>query len=386
MIRWAKTLLLPGIAVASLVFAVSNVLPRTQSKEPPKPPIEPAHTPFTETVAGSGIVEPSSENISLGAHLPGIVAEVLVRAGDRVQSGQPLFRVDDRQLKADLKARDAALEAARAEVKRLEQMPRPEEIPVSEAKVAEAKARLAEKEDLLARGRKLMAARAIGKEEWIHHEQEFSAAAHQLAQARAADELLKAGAWGPDLDIARAAVAQAEAEVEKIKVELERLTVAAPVDGDVLQVNVRPGEFVGAPPAQALVVLGAPGTKHVRVDIDEHDIPRFHPDLPARATLRGDQNQSYQLSFVRLEPYVVPKKSLTGDNTERVDTRVLQVIYAIEPGGSDLHVGQQVDVFLDRASLARRDRLSEPALSQLEPNQAAASPAPEPVAVPAQPR
>jgi HlyD family secretion protein len=45
---------------------------------------------------------------------------------------------------------------------------------------------------------------------------------------------------------------------------------------------------------------------------------------------------------------VIPKKSLTGDTTERVDTRVLQVIYEFDPTGRPpLFVGQQVEVFID---------------------------------------
>jgi len=52
------------------------------------------------------------------------------------------------------------------------------------------------------------------------------------------------------------------------------------------------------------------------------------------------------LRFVRVEPFVVPKKSLTGESTERVDTRVLQVIYAIEPGSANVYVGQQLDAFI----------------------------------------
>jgi hypothetical protein len=87
---------------------------------------------------------------------------------------------------------------------------------------------------------------------------------------------------------------------------------------------------------------------HVRVDIDEYDIPRFVPDAPARATLKGQPTADFfPLRFVRVEPYVVPKKSLTGDNTERVDTRVLQVIYAIDTAGKRLFVGEQLDVFID---------------------------------------
>ena len=119
-----------------------------------------------------------------------------------------------------------------------------------------------------------------------------------------------------------------------MQTDLDRLVVRALVDGDVLQVNVRPGEFVGAQPSQSLIVLGNIEKLHVRVDIDEHDIPRFRPGSTAKATLRGDPHVIYPMKFVRVEPFVVPKKSLTGDNTEPVDTRVLQVIYSIESRAS----------------------------------------------------
>ena len=162
-------------------------------------------------------------------------------------------------------------------------------------------------------------------------------------------DLLKAGAWEPDKRVAQAAVDQAAAQVQETQTELDRLVIRALVDGEVLQVNVRPGEFVGAPPSQALAVLGNVTQLHVRVDVDEYDIPRFIVDAPARAALKGHANDFYPLRFVRIEPYVVPKKSLTGDNTERVDTRVLQVIYAIDTSGRRLFVGQQLDVFINAA-------------------------------------
>jgi hypothetical protein len=126
------------------------------------------------------------------------------------------------------------------------------------------------------------------------------------------------------------------------------------VAGEVLQVNVRPGEFVGAPPGQPLIVFGNVDRLHVRVDIDEFEIDRFDPAFAARAVPRGNAGTEYTLAFVRVEPFVVPKKSLTGDNSERVDTRVLQVIYDCEPGREGvagerkrLFVGQQVDVFIE---------------------------------------
>jgi HlyD family secretion protein len=86
---------------------------------------------------------------------------------------------------------------------------------------------------------------------------------------------------------------------------------------------------------------------HVRADVDEHDIPRFQPAARARAFQRGDPQNELKLKLVRVERYVTPRKSLTGVNTERVDMRVLQAIYAIEGQCPPVYVGQQVDVFID---------------------------------------
>jgi hypothetical protein len=71
------------------------------------------------------------------------------------------------------------------------------------------------------------------------------------------------------------------------------------------------------------------------------------------AKARGAPNERYRLRLVRVEPYVIPKRSLTGQNTERVDTRVLQVIYTFEDAFEDekapFYIGQQVDVSIDAA-------------------------------------
>jgi multidrug resistance efflux pump len=119
------------------------------------------------------------------------------------------------------------------------------------------------------------------------------------------------------------------------------------VAGVVLQVNVRAGERVSDQDAKALVVLGDTSTYHVRVDIDERDIARFQRGAPAKAYPRGETAHEMTMRFARVEPFVVPKKALTGENTERVDTRVLQVLYAIERTEHAVYVGQQLDVFID---------------------------------------
>ncbi len=344
--------LLPLLAAALFAFAMIHVVRAQQKKEPMAPPVPPARTPFAHTVAGAGLVEARTENISVGSALPGVATKVHVVAGAKVKAGDKLFELDDRQMLAELKVREAALASAEAQMRKLQDMPRKEELPASEARVREAEANLADQDDQYRRAQATVARGGTSEEELHRRRQATRVAREQLARAQAEFDLLKAGAWEPDKAVAYAAAAQARAQVEQTRTELDRLVVRALVDGEAMQVNVRPGEFVGAPPGQALVVLGNVSRLHVRVDIDEHDIPRFRPGAPAKGTVRGAPAHEYALTFVRVEPYVVPKKSLTGDNTERVDTRVLRVIYAV--GGEDkgLYVGQQMDVFVDAAEVS----------------------------------
>ena len=357
--------LLPLFAVCMLVFAIYHVVQAQQKPPKPPPPVQPARTPFGRTVAGAGIIEARSQNIAVGSAMPGLVMEVFAPEelglparpdmtpwealiGQQVQQGDPLFRVDDRQLNALLGVHEANLASARANLAKLEQMPRKEELDVSKAKKDVAKATLDVQRDLAERDAKLVGSGSVSEEEYRQRRLNQLIAQRQLLQSEADYSLSKNGAWEPDKAIARAAVKMAEAQVRQDKTDIERAIIRAPVDGVVLQVNVRPGEFVAPVSNQAQVVLGAVTDRvNVRVDIDEHDIPRFKPGAPAVASLRGAPDTKYPLTFVRVEPYVIPKKSLTGDNTERVDTRVLQVLYSLKRGDRPIYVGQQLDVFID---------------------------------------
>lgn len=338
---------LPLAAMVMLSFAVYHVVRAQQTPPKLEPPVNPARSPFGKGVAGAGIVEPQTENISVGTNLSGIVTKVHVKVGQQVEVGEKLFELDSRALTREADIRRAAVDAAKAQLSKLKKMPRPEEVPAMEAKLSEAEANYADQVDQLARVRRLASQRAVGDDEKVRREQATAVARQQVERARADLKLLKKGAWEEDLAIADVAIRQAEAALQQTQTELERLVVTALVAGEVLQINVRPSEAVNAQSNQALIVLGNISKLHVRVDIDEHDIPRFDRHARARGMLRGDPRQEFGLEFVRVEPYVIPKKSLTGDNTERVDTRVLQVIYRVNPGSHPLYVGQQIDVYVD---------------------------------------
>ena len=340
--------LLPLVAMAMLGFALWYVAKTKPVTRNPPPPIMPARSPYAATLAAAGIVEAQTENISVGSATPGVVVQVLVKVGDEVKAGQPLFRLDDRQLQGELAVKRAMVSQSKSELIRLEAEPRKEKIPVIVAQVNEARAAVIREADALKRTEDLFARKVTTEQELITRREALAAAQAALDKSQADLDLLKAGSWQYDRDVAREGISKAEADVAKAEIELDRLVVRALVAGEVLQLKVRPGEYVGTPANQPLVILGNIETLHVRVDIDEYDIARFRSDVPATAVPRGNLQVRYPLTFVRVEPFVIPKKSLTGDNTERVDTRVLQVIYEFDPAGlPPLFVGQQVEVFIE---------------------------------------
>lgn len=353
-----RAIVIPLLAIVGVVFAAFTVV--SGSKPPPAQPpvVRPALPPFATFVAGSGLVEASTENISIGTPVAGIAVEVAAMVGAKVHSGDMLFRVDDREQAAHAALAKATLGVAQSELARLESGTRSEVLSMARARVLQARAALSEAQASLALIERVSDKRATSEEELARRRFAVESAKARLEETAQDVAQLEVGAWSPDLEIARARVTQAQASLDAARVEVDRRRVLAPVDATVLQVNLRAGEYAssgGAGPA--LVVIGRTSPLHVRIDIDEHDAWRVRAGSPAVAIIRGNADLKYDLEFVRFEAMIVPKRSLTGESTERVDTRVLQVLYRFDPGASPVYVGQQVDAYIQAAPL------SPPALS-----------------------
>jgi hypothetical protein len=111
---------------------------------------------------------------------------------------------------------------------------------------------------------------------------------------------------------------------------------------------VRPGEYAQTGVLSSpLILMGDTRIVHVRVDVDENDAWRFRSGARAKAVLRGNSAIAFDMNFAYVEPYVVPKISLTGASTERVDTRVLQVVFSALKRELPIYAGQQVDVYIE---------------------------------------
>lgn len=302
--------------------------------------------PRMAAIGATGTVEPASEQIRIGTPLAGVVAAVHVRPGDVVAGGGLLYELDARQLTAEIASREEQVKAARAKLQELAAG-----APAAVARVAAARADLEDRRQQLAAAESVGDRRAIAAEEMVRRRHAFDGAEARFLEARASAALLDPASGAPTLAAQRALVMQFEAVLEEAKVQRERLRVRAPFDVEVLQVNVRPGEFaVAGLSSPAAMVVGTMQPLHVRVDIDEVDVPRFARERVAVAVARGDPADRRALRFVRVDPVLVPKTALSGTIDERVDTRVLRVVYAVEPAvRGRWFPGQQVDIFIEPA-------------------------------------
>lgn len=347
-----RTYLVPMLAIAGMIFAIATVIRTSRPQVAAPPVIQPPSAPFAAFVAGSGLVESASQNIAAGTPVAGVVMAVEVKVGQDVKTGDPLFRIDDRELRAEVEVRRAALAVAEQQLERLRLQPRKEELPTFEARIAEAEASLEDERAQLAILEKVNDPRAVSETQLVRQRYAVRSAEARLLTARAQLALIKAGAWEPDLAVAQAQIRSAQAALDAASTEVERRIVRAPIDGRVLQVNVRVGEFAAAGPlATPLMLLGRVDPLHVRVDVDEHEAWRVKPGARAVVFVRGNRELKAPATFVRFEPFVVPKRSLTGESTERVDTRVLQLIYSFDPAVLPVFVGQQVDVYIEAEPL-----------------------------------
>jgi HlyD family secretion protein len=353
-------LLLPTLAAATLAYTVWHVARTSHANPRAVLAVEPPQAAFARVVAGVGLIEPRSENVEVAAPVPGIVVEVAAHVGEELMAGDMLFRLDDRQQRASLAVQEAQLAEAQAMLRRLEQLPQVEGVPPREARGRPFEADSAVCAVRRRRVRQAAPGNVTPAQKLVAREQASRATPAAPPPATADDTRLRASAREADLAVARAQVARAERRVDQAQQELDRLVVRAPMAGTVLKVDVRPGEFVGTPPGKPIIVLGDLSTLHVRVDIDEQDLARFTPGMTGQGFVRGDARMPLALSFVRVEPLTQPKRSLTGAGDERIDTRVLQVIYAIESTPRTVYVGQQIEVFLDADSRAREADVDAP--------------------------
>ena len=284
-------------------------------KKPPPPEFTPASNPYTNGIYAEGIIESyqkTGENINIYPEVVGPITQILVHEGEVVKKGTPLILIDD------------AIQRATVEQQK--------------SQIALAGANLKSSQD-------------------------------QLDKQKKSFELDPRSVSKNDLDNAENAVNVAKANIEVARKQYElaqtllgKYTLRAPADGTVMSINVAVGSYVSAQGSYdnytqgfdpALVMGSSQGYIGVRCYIDEILISRLPEasQMQAKMLIRGT-NISVPLEYVRVQPYVSPKIELSNQKTERVDVRVLPVIFRFKmPKGINIYPGQMVDIYIGEAGL-----------------------------------
>lgn len=297
---------LGGIAIAATIPADPNKIISKTTNMISAPPIN----PFPCAIAGSAITEAYGDDVRIGVAMPGLIEDVWVHVWDKVKTGQPLFSVDTREVRAKIEVDKQDITVKKREIELLE----------------------------------------------IQYQRFLSVSDQRAISEESISTKLS------ELNVARSELDRAIAQLEADEVELERRIIRAPRDGRILRNTIHKGEFFGGntggggPITASTTVLNTPfeiilgNTDYiqVRMDVDEQSASRVQTNRKAVGYPRGVLKRAFDLEFVRVEPFIIPKKSLTGESDERIDTRVLQVIYRFRPPDDfPIYFGQQFDVYVE---------------------------------------
>jgi biotin carboxyl carrier protein len=292
-----KKIIFPLIAITGIAFCIFSIYRGMRPPPVIKVPFPPPMSPYKHYVAGEGIIESAYKNISVSVPFTELVSDIYVKVGDIVTKETPLFKLDTKHLEAQL---------------------------------------LQAKQDVL-----------VAQVDYENKKRQFSFYQKLKKKSAVSQQAYTLAFY--DKELAKQKLNATKTIVHVIKTDLTRSIIRAPINGEVLQVNIRVGQSANINPFDKLplIYFGDTNVYHLRINVDEEDAWRVIKGAPATAFIRGNSKFAIPLTYVYSEPYIIPKVSFSDSSTERVDTRVLQLIYQFPKNKYPIYAGQLLDVFLE---------------------------------------
>jgi HlyD family secretion protein len=356
----AKALL--AISALGVLLALAGAFLFGRQPSPRPPVFKPAADPYADGIYATGILESDQvqgEDTDLYPEVSGRVTQVLVAEGQRVRRGDPLFAIDDSAQRATVGAQRAQMKAAHVMLEELRAQPRPQVLAVARAQLENAEEVLRNARDQREKEERSYALEplSVSRSSLDNVRNAARIAAVSFEVARRQYLLTRAGAWSYDVRYQKDQYTALSATYRASAALLAKYTVRAPADSVVLAIHVSVGSFAspqgtydtyteGLTPA---IVMGTPENHlDVRAYVDEILVSRL-PDpkrMVAQAFIRGT-GLRLRLSFVRIQPFISPKIELSDQRQERVDSRVLSIIFRFR-NSKNLHLypGELVDVYI----------------------------------------
>jgi HlyD family secretion protein len=350
------------LAILGVLAGLVSAYYYSLQKKPLPPVFEPAKNPYEKGLYVNGIIESyqsHGENINIYPEVSGRVMQILVAEGEVVHKGTLLIKIDDSVQKATAEQQKSQAEAALSLVEELKAQPRKENLDVAAAQVELARANLKSAQDALAKQMRSfeLDPQSVSKDTMDNAENAVKVAKANLGVVERQFELIKAGAWSYDIQNQEKQYNALSKAYMASNALLAKYSITAPADGVILSINASVGSYISSQGAYGtytqgfgpvLVMGSSEAYMGVRCYIDEiliHRLPQASK-MNARMFIRGTEI-SIPLEYVRVQPYVSPKVELSSQRTERVDVRVLPVIFRFErPKDLPVYPGQLVDVYI----------------------------------------
>jgi HlyD family secretion protein len=329
-----------------------------------QPPVfAPVANPYASAIYANGMVESeqsSGENINIFPEVSGPITQVLVSEGQKVSAGTPLLTIDYSVQQGNTEQLRLQAAGALEILKELKAQPRKETLAISVSQVKQAESVVQAARDQYEKRVASYKAdpRSISKDVVDTSEDAVKQAVEGLDVARKQYDLTKAGAWNYDIANQERQYKALLQAYQAANALLKKFTVRARADGVVMAVNASSGSYVSPQGAydsytQAfapLIVMGTPQDYlEVRCYVDEILISRLPPPdhIVAQMQIEGT-NLKIPLRFVRVQPLISPKIELSNQRQEKVDLRVLPVIFRFEKKDAPVYPGLLVDVYIGK--------------------------------------
>jgi HlyD family secretion protein len=355
--KWLFVLSFLGILVSAYAAYFATI---TKAAEPPV--FNPAANPYAEGIYAEGIVEsvqPSGSNINMYPEVAGTVKRILVSEGEAVRTGEPLLIIDESIQRATAAQQLSQAQAAHAMLAELKAEPRKETLDVNTAQVKAAESSVKLAQDTLDKTQAAYAVDpgTVSKDALDSALNTAAIAKENLEVAQKQYALTKAGAWIYDINNQEKQYLALQKAYSASSALLGKYTLRAPRDGVVLSINTIVGAYVSPQGAYdaytqgsdpVLVVGDSAAHLNLRCYVDEILISRLPPpsQIKAQMTIRGTDTH-VPLTFDRIQPLISPKIELSDQRQERVDVRVLPIIFRLErPKSVNLYPGELVDVYI----------------------------------------
>lgn len=363
----AFVILLTAVSVFYFVFYQSNRVEQKVSAEN-------ENTAIGENlVVAPGVVEAISEEIEVGAEIPGKLKQVLVEEGDSVLKGQTIAVLENADFEAQImtaktnietlrrqkETAEARILQAKAERTRVFNGSRPEErreaLQIYEQtlpNVEQAKREVERREKLYASG-------DISREELERAKRDLETSQKQSSATREKYNVVNSDARKDDLQKADAAILlaenqreefdalirEAEARVRTAEANLDKTIVRAPISGVILRKRLKDGESVSPENQTGIVSIADVSALRVRVDLDETDVAKVRENQSAFVTADAYGERKFTGKVVKIGQILGRKNFRTERPTEKVDTKILEILIELD-ADQKLPLGLRVDAYI----------------------------------------